>query len=92
MCINANGTTHMTISLLRRLPTQQIARPVNRACSRDELRELVGWFAEAMTSVTNGRRAMGWYNVQAIDTDEPILTLLDTKGLVVATFYAFTEE
>lgn len=67
----------MTLSVLALRPGQKIARPFCRACSADEMAQLIPGFGTKI-------------NASNIDSDEPVVTR-KIDGEVVK-FFAFTEE
>lgn len=68
------------ITILRRLPGQQIPRPMNRACSLDEVLDLMTMGRSPLVRVAE-------LTLSNVDTDAPIARRADGVE-----FFAFTEE
>lgn len=80
----------MYISILKLEEPQKIARPWNRASSRDELKEMVEHFVRSTSAHTHGKPVIKYGN---LDTEEPVLTcrIYRFGGVRLVKMYAFTE-
>jgi len=78
------------ITILLHTPwSKKIARPFNRAASRNELVEMLeraGWMRNRRGTL--GKRSE--INLANVDTDEPVMKL--TFGTQVAEFYAYRDR
>ena len=74
----------MTITILRREPGQTIPRPFNRACSVDEMREMLAY------TISRNTTRLPMIDVECLDTEAPVATY--GKGPSRVEFFAFTER
>ena len=74
----------MTISILIRAEGQKIARPFNRACSMEEMDEIITHFLQVQKMTMTSVAVSGNFG-----TDEPIVRA--TNGALAVEFYAFME-
>ncbi len=73
--------SYRTIAILKEDGTTRIPRPFNRACSTDEMRELIdGW--QPRTGILPRAR----YAIENLGTDQPVATRGEIK------FYGFFED
>lgn len=78
----------MSITILSRTPEQKIARPWNTGCSKNEVAELLGYAVRG--SLGEIRKVIDTMNLDAIDTDEPVL-VVQIAGKRTE-FYAYTDR